>query len=88
MTWVGEMFVNFGWFGILCGFLYGLFYQTLYSFFTRDKKLSTLSVVLYCFTLYYMIRGGTFAIQFSGLLKLYFVMLVLFGPFIKKLKKA
>ena len=88
MTWVGEMFMNFGWYGVICGFIYGLFYQFLYSYFLRSKKLTVVSVIFYVFGLYYMLRAGMFAIQFSGLLKLYFITLVLFSPFIKKLKKA
>lgn len=87
-TWVGEMFLNFGWFGILCGFFYGILFRFIYSYFLQDKKLSSLSVILYAFSLYYMVRGDNFAEQFSGLFKFYFVMLLIFMPFFKKVKKA
>jgi len=84
MTWVGEMFINFGWFGVIVGFFYGLFYRTIYDYFMRNRKLSPLAVILYVFTLYYMLRGGMFAAQFGGLLKLYIVIFIIFSPFLQK----
>ncbi len=86
MSWVGEMFINFGWYGILVGFLYGFFYQTVFSYFMKSGKITNLSALLYVFFLYYMLRGDLFAAQFSGLLKLFFVILIVFSPFIKKVK--
>ena len=85
MSWVGEMFINFGWYGVIVGFIYGLFYRTLYDYFMRNRKLTSLSVILYVFTLYYMIRGGMFAVQFAGLLKLYIVTFIVFAPFLQKI---
>ena len=86
MTWIGEMFINFGWWGILFAFFYGLFYQIIYRYFMRGGKLTALSTILYIFTLYYMLRGDMFAAQFGGLLKLYFVAFIVFLPFIKRVK--
>lgn len=87
VTWVGEMFLNFGWYGILVGFLYGLFYQIGYSYFLRVKKPSMLSIILYAFSLYYMVRGGMFTIQFAGLVKIFIVVLVVLYPFLRKIKQ-
>ncbi|MBI3591468.1 MAG: hypothetical protein HY094_08860 [Candidatus Melainabacteria bacterium] len=84
MTWVGEMFINFGWYGILVAFLYGIIFQTLYTYFLRQKRLSQLSAILYSFGLYYMVRGGEFAAQFSGLFKIYLVIFILMYPFLKR----
>ena len=86
MSWIGEMFINFGWLGILVAFCYGLLYQTIYSYFLRSERISTLSIYLYSFSLYYMVRGDMFAEQFSGLLKIFTVVIFLFYPFLKKLK--
>ena len=84
MSWVGEMFINFGWFGIFAAFLIGLFYQMIYSYFMRHRGLTALSIILYTFSLYTMTRGGMLAGDFAGLFKLYFVVLILFMPFLKK----
>lgn len=86
MTWVGEMFMNFGWFGCIVGFLYGLFYQVLYTYYLRSGKLTSLTMLLYSLTLYYMLRGGTFAIQFSHLAKFYIMFFLIMYPFLKKVK--
>ncbi|GEM_PF-4299826 len=86
MTWVGEMFINFGWYGILCGFFYGLFYQIIYSYFLKNGKISVLSAFFYSIGLYYMVRGGMFTIQFVGVVKIYLVILFLLFPFIKKIE--
>ena len=86
MTWVGEMFLNFGWAGIICGFFYGLFYRTIYNYFMKDEKLTPLAAIFYVLTLYYMMRGDMFALQFSGLLKILLVVFVVFMPFMKKVK--
>lgn len=86
MTWVGEMFINFGWYGIFCGFFYGLFYRLIYGYFMKDRKITSLSAILYVLTLYYMLRGEMFALQFSGLLKILLVVTVICIPFIKKVK--
>ena len=84
MTWIGEMFINFGWYGMFVGFLYGFLYQTIYSYFLRRGKLTNLSILLYTLSLYYMIRGGMFAIQFSGLVKVIFLFLVILYTFTKR----
>ena len=84
MTWVGEMFVNFGWYGIFVAFLYGVLFQTLYTYFLKHKKLTQITIILYSFGLYYMLRGGEFAAQFSGLFKAYLVIFILMKPFLKK----
>lgn len=84
MGWVGEMFINFGWFGFLAAFLYGLFYQVIYLYFMKDRKLSLIASVLYTFFLYNMVRGGMFAAQFAGVIKFSLVVLILFIPFLKK----
>lgn len=86
MSWVGEMFINFGWYGVLAAFLYGVLYQTIYSYFLRSKRLTLLSVLLYLFSLYTMVRGGMFAGQFGGLVKQYIIFIILFLPFLKKVK--
>lgn len=86
MGWIGEMFINFGWFGVLVAFCYGLLYQTIYSYFLRTKKITPLSLFLYSFCLYYMMRGDMFAEQFSGLLKTCVTMVFVLMPFLKKEK--
>ena len=86
MTWVGEMFINFGWAGIVCGFLYGLFYRIIYNYFMKDEKLTPLAAIFYVLTLYYMLRGDMFALQFGGLLKILLVVTMVFMPFMKKVK--
>ena len=86
MTWVGELFINFGWLGCLGGLFYGILYRFLYQYFLKDMKLSHLGIIMYPIALYYMIRGGEFTIQFGGLLKVLFVLLVSFYPFLKKIK--
>lgn len=88
MTWVGEMFVNFGWFGILAGFLYGLFYRLIYTYYFSSTKLTVLSVFFYVFTLYYMVRGSMFTIQSAGVVKTYLILLILFSPFVKKISDS
>ncbi|OGI06678.1 MAG: hypothetical protein A3I68_06225 [Candidatus Melainabacteria bacterium RIFCSPLOWO2_02_FULL_35_15] len=88
MSWVGEMFINFGWFGILTGFFYGLFYRTIYNYFMKDGKLTTLSAIFYVLTLYHIIRGSTFALLFGGLLKILFIFVLISAPFLKKVKRT
>ncbi|OGI19106.1 MAG: hypothetical protein A3B68_07905 [Candidatus Melainabacteria bacterium RIFCSPHIGHO2_02_FULL_34_12] len=88
MTWVGEMFINFGWFGILVAFAYGWFYQIIYSYFCRFNKMTTLTAILYALLLYYMVRGGTFTIQFGGVIKTLFVIILIFYPFMRKKNKT
>ncbi len=87
MGWVGEMFVNFGWFGIVCGFFYGLFYRVIYEYFIRDGRFTPLSGIFYVLTLYYMLRGGMFALQFSGLMKILLVVCIILLPFARRVKR-
>lgn len=84
MTWIGEIFINFGWYGVTVGLLYGFLYQFLYSYFLRRKSINMLSVIFYSLTLYYMLRGSMFTIQFSGLLKMIFLTTVVMLPFLHK----
>lgn len=84
MTWVGEMFINFGWYGIIVAFMYGLLYQTIYSYFMRYGKLSSFGVILYSLGLFYMVRGGLFAAQFGGLLKIWLVLFLISAPLLSK----
>lgn len=86
MSWIGEMFINFGWYGVLAALGYGLFYQVIFSYFTKGGKISSLSALFFSFSIFYMIRGGMFAVQFGGLLKLYFVAIIVLSPFLKKIK--
>lgn len=86
MSWIGEMFINFGWYGVLVALGYGLLYQVIFSYFTKGGKISSLSAIFFSFSIFYMIRGGMFAIQFGGLLKLYFVAIIILSPFLKKIK--
>ena len=86
ITWIGEMFLNFGWYGIFIGFLYGLFYQLLFTYFIRRRELTSLSVILYALTLYYMIRGAVFADIFSGLFKFVITLVIILFPFLKRIK--
>lgn len=86
ISWVGEMFINFGWFGLLVAFIYGVLFHFIYSYFFKYGKLSTLGAIFYSFSLYYMVRGEMFATQFSGLLKFYLILTIVLFPFIKRLK--
>ncbi len=86
MLWIGEMFINFGWFGILCGFFYGILYRFVYNYFFKYKKLTNISLVLYVFALYYMVRGDEFAAQTLGVIKICFVTFIVIYPFLKKVK--
>jgi hypothetical protein len=86
MSWVGEMFLNFGWYGILCGFFYGLLYSFIYHYFLGRGKLSELSMIFYVLAFYFMTRSGTFASQFGELLKDYLVLYISLFLFIRKVK--
>ena len=86
-AWMGESFLNFGWFGIFVLFLYGFLYQLIYKYFFQSGKLSALGVLIYAFTLYSMIRGQMFVPQFTGLIKFILILLVIFMPFMKKVKE-
>jgi len=84
MTWVGEMFINLGWFGVVFAFLYGLLYRVIYNYFMARGKLTSYGAIFYVFVLYSVIRGEMFALLFSGTLKFCFVLVVIFYPFIKR----
>lgn len=87
MNWIGEIFINFGWYGLFIAFLYGLIYRFIYVYFFWNSKPNTLGSVFYAFALYTIIRGDMFAGQFSGLIKYYIVLVIIFIPFIKKFPK-
>ena len=86
MTWIGEMFINLGWLGIVVAFFYGILYKIIFIYFFKNSKPNILGTILYAFTLYMMIRGNLFALLFSGLLKFYVVLLVVMLPFIRRIK--
>ncbi|HWP91118.1 MAG TPA: O-antigen polysaccharide polymerase Wzy [Thermodesulfobacteriota bacterium] len=86
MTWIGEMFINFGWFGIFVPLIYGFLYRFIFLYFFRNGKPNTLGTVVYAFTLQTIIVGDTFAGWFSGLLRFYFILLVAFLPFVTRHK--
>ena len=52
----------------------------------KSGRLTPFSAIFYVLTLYYMLRGDMFALQFSGLLKILLVVTVVFMPFMKKVK--
>lgn len=85
MTWVGEMFLNFGWFGFLVGLIFGLLFKFIYMYFV-NKKMNDLSLIFYVFTLYSMIRLEGGAAQISSMIKSNLILLVLLFPFIKRIR--
>lgn len=85
MTRVGEAFINFGWFGAIVGFFLGVLYFFLYYYFLNRKKTSNLSILFYCYAFYTMINfESTLASDFSGLVKIYIIVLLFLFPFIKR----
>jgi len=87
MSWIGELFINFGWFGIFFTFLYGLLYRVIFVYFFRNGRPNILGSVFYAFALFLVVRQGMFAAQFSGLLKYYLVLLIVLIPFTKKVRE-
>ncbi len=78
ITWIGEMFINFGWFGIIIAFLWGLLYKIIYIYFFKDGMPNMLGTLIYSFTLYFLIIDNTFVFMFSGLLKFYIFLFFIF----------
>lgn len=87
VTWIGEMFINFGWFGIIIAFLWGVLYRIIYIYFFKNGKPNMLGTLIYSFTLYFLIRDNVFVYMFSGLLKFYVFMFFLFLIFKKRILK-
>lgn len=87
MSWIGELFINFGWFGIFVAFFYGLLYRVIFVYFFRNGRPNALGSIFYAFALFMIIREGMFAPQFSGLLKYYLVLLIVLIPFTKKVRE-
>jgi len=70
VTFPGEAFLNFGWFGFMPFFLLGLGYGLLYNQ-TRMSERAQTSTLLYAITLPTILYiGGTSALYIGGLLKL------------------
>lgn len=88
ITWIGEMFINFGWFGIIIAFLWGLLYKIIYIYFFKDGKPNMLGTLIYSFTLYFLIRDNVFVYMFSGLLKFYVFLFFVFLIFKKRILKT
>ena len=88
ITWIGEMFINFGWFGIIIAFLWGVLYKIIYIYFFKDGKPNMLGTLIYSFTLYFLIRDNVFVFMFSGLLKFYVFLFFIFLIFKKRILKT
>ncbi len=82
MSWIGEVFINFVWFGIFVPLAYGFLYRVIFLYFFRNGRPNTLNTVVYAFTLQAIIIGDTFVGWFSGLLRLYLILFVAFMPFV------
>lgn len=78
MSWIGEMFYNFGWYGVFVAFLYGLLYRIIFIYFFRNGRPRTLATIFYAFTLPAILTADAFANWFSGILKFYVVLFAVF----------
>ena len=85
ITWIEEIFINFGWFGIMIAFLWGVLYKIIYIYFFKDGKPNMLGALIYSSTLYFLIMDNIFVFMLSGLLKFYVFLFFIFLIFKRKL---
>jgi len=70
VTYIGEAYLNFGFFGMAIFFLYGIVSSVLYNWVLRRKNSST-RVLIYILILPSAIYlGGTFSLYFCGSIKI------------------
>lgn len=87
-TRIGELFINFGWFGIIGAFFIGILYFTIYTYFLNRKRISELCAIFYCYAFFSIVNlEGPLCSDLSGVLKIYFFLLLFLFPFIKKIKQ-
>lgn len=87
IPWVAELFLNFGWFGILFAFFLGFIYQLLYSYFMRNGTVTSFSVILYIVGLFYLVEGESMVSDtFGKIFKICIVFFVISYPFLRKKK--
>jgi len=70
VTFIGEAFLNFAWFGIGVWFVFGLIYSKIYMVINRGANNAVLLLMYLLLLPNILYIGGTFTLYFSGLLKL------------------
>ncbi len=87
IPWVAELFLNFGWYGVLFAFVLGIIYQLFYSYFMKNGATTSFSVILYSIGLFHLVEGEALVSDsFGGLLKTFLIFSVISYPFLKKVK--